>query len=107
MPITWPEPFGMVMVESLAAGTPVLAFAHGAAPEIVEHGGNGFLVKDEHEMAAVVERAADIDPMECRRSAERFAPERVAERYEAVYHERARFTAATGAGPAWAASRAR
>jgi glycosyltransferase involved in cell wall biosynthesis len=107
MPITWPEPFGMVMVESMAAGTPVLAFAHGAAPEIVEDGRSGFLVDDEHEMAAIVERAADIDPMECRRSAERFAPERVAERYEAVYHERARFAAPTGAGPAWAASRAR
>ncbi|MEA2246776.1 MAG: hypothetical protein QOH46_1305 [Solirubrobacteraceae bacterium] len=85
MPIRWPEPFGMVMVESLAAGTPVLAFAHGAAPEIVEHGHNGFLVKDEDEMAAVVERAGRIDPMECRRSAERFSPDRVAGRYEATY----------------------
>jgi len=55
-------------------------------------------------MAAVVERAAGIDAMECRRSAERFAPERVAERYEAVYHERARFAAPAAHGPAWAAS---
>jgi glycosyltransferase involved in cell wall biosynthesis len=85
MPITWPEPFGMVMVEALAAGTPVLAFNHGAAPEIVEDGKNGFLVGDEDEMAAKVEEAGRLDPLECRRSAERFLPDRIAARYEAVY----------------------
>lgn len=89
MPISWPEPFGMVIVESLAAGTPVLAFDHGAAPEIVEHGRNGFLVRDEHEMAAVVDQAGAIDPRECRRSAERFSPDRVAAGYEAVFYEAA------------------
>lgn len=76
------------------AGTPVLAFAHGAAPEIVEHGVNGFLVRDEDEMAAVVEKAADIDPARCRQTAaERFAPDRVAAGYESVYRDalRARF----------------
>jgi glycosyltransferase involved in cell wall biosynthesis len=85
MPITWPEPFGMVMVEALAAGTPVLAFDHGAAVEIVEHGVNGFLVHDEDEMAALVEHAAEIHPEDCRRSAERFSPHRVAAGYEAAY----------------------
>jgi glycosyltransferase involved in cell wall biosynthesis len=85
MPIRWPEPFGMVMVESLAAGTPVLAFNHGAAPEIVEHGKTGFLVEDEDEMAAVVDKAAEIDPMDCRRGAARFSPDRVAAGYEEVY----------------------
>jgi glycosyltransferase involved in cell wall biosynthesis len=90
MPISWPEPFGMVIVEALAAGTPVLAFAHGAAPEIVEDGVNGFLVKDEEEMIAAIEKAATIEPMRCRESAMRFAPDRVALGYEAVYHERLR-----------------
>ncbi len=86
MPIRWPEPFGMVMVEALAAGTPVIAFAHGAAPEIVEHGVNGFLVEDADEMAAMVEQAAGIDPEACRRTAaERFAPDQVAAAYEQVY----------------------
>jgi glycosyltransferase involved in cell wall biosynthesis len=86
LPIRWPEPFGLVMVEALAAGTPVLAFAHGAAPEIVEHGVNGFLVHDEHEMAAMVEKAAEIDPLRCRQTAaERFAPDQVALGYEAAY----------------------
>jgi glycosyltransferase involved in cell wall biosynthesis len=87
MPIRWPEPFGLVMVEALAAGTPVLAFPHGAAPEIVEHGVNGFLVQDEEEMATVVERAGELEPLRCRRSAERFAPDRVAHGYEAAYRD--------------------
>jgi glycosyltransferase involved in cell wall biosynthesis len=88
MPIRWPEPFGMVMVEALAAGTPVLAFAQGAAPEIIEHGKNGFLVNDEEEMAAAVHKAGEIDPQYCRDSAaRRFAPDRVAAGYEAVYRE--------------------
>jgi glycosyltransferase involved in cell wall biosynthesis len=85
MPITWPEPFGMVMVEALAAGTPVLAFKHGAAVEIVEHGVNGFLGENEDELAALVERAGDLKPEDCRRSAERFSPHRVAAGYEAAY----------------------
>jgi glycosyltransferase involved in cell wall biosynthesis len=85
MPIAWPEPFGLVMVESLAAGTPVLAFAHGAAPEIIQHGVNGFLVEDEHEMAAMVAKVAELDPETCRGSAERFSPDRVAAGYEEVY----------------------
>lgn len=87
MPIRWPEPFGLVMVEALAAGTPVLAFAHGAAPEIIEHGVNGFLVQDEEEMAAFVERAGELDPLRCRRSAERFAPDRVAAGYVTAYRD--------------------
>jgi glycosyltransferase involved in cell wall biosynthesis len=85
MPIRWPEPFGMVMVEALAAGTPVLAFPEGAAPEIVEHGINGFLVADEHEMAAMVDRVGEISPQACRASAERFSPDRVAQGYEGAY----------------------
>jgi glycosyltransferase involved in cell wall biosynthesis len=89
MPIRWAEPFGMVMVEALAAGTPVLAFPEGAAPEIVEHGINGFLVADEQEMAAMVDRAGQIDPMACRRSAERFAPDQIALGYEAVFRSAA------------------
>jgi glycosyltransferase involved in cell wall biosynthesis len=85
MPIDWPEPFGMVIVESLAAGCPVLAFPCGAAPEIVEHGCTGFLADDEEGLAALVARAGEIDPNACRRSAARYFPDGVAARYEAVY----------------------
>jgi glycosyltransferase involved in cell wall biosynthesis len=85
MPIRWPEPFGMVMVEAMSAGTPVLAFPEGAAPEIVEHGVSGFLVSDEDEMAAKVDDAGRLEPLQVRRSAERFAPDRIAAGYERVY----------------------
>jgi glycosyltransferase involved in cell wall biosynthesis len=85
MPIRWPEPFGMVMVEALAAGTPVLAFREGSAPEIVEHGETGFLVADEAEMAEAVERVSDIDPARCRAAARRFDADEVAAAYERIY----------------------
>jgi glycosyltransferase involved in cell wall biosynthesis len=85
MPIRWPEPFGMVMAEAMAAGTPVLAFREGAAIEVVEHGVSGFLVHDEDEMAAKVDEAGRLDPLQVRRSAERFAPDRIAADYEGVY----------------------
>jgi glycosyltransferase involved in cell wall biosynthesis len=85
MPIRWAEPFGMVMVEAMAGGTPVLAFPEGAAPEVVEHGVSGFLVSDEDEMVAMVPEAGRLDPLQVRRSAERFAPDRIAAGYERVY----------------------
>jgi glycosyltransferase involved in cell wall biosynthesis len=85
MPIRWPEPFGMVMVEAMAAGTPVLAFPEGAAPEVVEHGVSGYLAKDEEEMAAMLDDAGRLYPLQVRRSAERFAPDRVALGYEGAY----------------------
>jgi glycosyltransferase involved in cell wall biosynthesis len=97
MPIRWPEPFGMVMVEAMAAGTPVLAFPEGAAPEVVEDGVSGFLVADEDEMAARVPDAGRLEPLGVRRSAERFAPDRVAAGYEQVYRAAAMRGAPSGA----------
>lgn len=86
MPITWPEPFGLVMIEALACGTPVIAFAEGSAPEIVHSGSNGFLVEDELEMAEAVSNLACIDPAECRSSvATRFDVGVVVDGYERVY----------------------
>jgi glycosyltransferase involved in cell wall biosynthesis len=66
MPIRWEEPFGMVMIEALACGTPVIAFAEGAATEVVVMGRTGFLVDDEAAMAAAVPHLADIAPKDCR-----------------------------------------
>ncbi len=66
MPIRWEEPFGMVMVEAMACGTPVIAFPEGAARELVVEGRTGFLVEDEQAMAAAVSRLPGIDPRECR-----------------------------------------
>jgi glycosyltransferase involved in cell wall biosynthesis len=82
----------------------VLAFSHGAAPEIVEHGKTGFLVDDEDEMAAHVEQAAEIDPEDCRRSAERFTPDRVAVGYEQAYLDAAAGGEARGTRQAAAAA---
>jgi glycosyltransferase involved in cell wall biosynthesis len=66
MPIRWEEPFGMVMIEALACGTPVIAFAEGAARELVVDGKTGFLVADEAEMAAAVARLPRIAGAACR-----------------------------------------
>jgi glycosyltransferase involved in cell wall biosynthesis len=85
-PISWPEPFGLVMIEALASGTPVLAMDIGAAPEIVEHGRTGFLCRDEPEMIAALDRLVTIDRASCRASAEtRFSMDRMAQEYVEVY----------------------
>ncbi|MEA2333185.1 MAG: hypothetical protein QOH58_3323 [Thermoleophilaceae bacterium] len=86
MPIRWPEPFGLVMTEAMACGTPVIAFPEGSAPELVLDGETGFVVEDEHAMAEAVGRLDEIDPGRCRSSAkERFDAAPVAEAYERVY----------------------
>jgi glycosyltransferase involved in cell wall biosynthesis len=88
MPIRWDEPFGMVMVEALACGTPVIAFPQGAASEIVQHDVNGYLVEDEKAMAAAIADLHQINPANCRESvATRFSPETVAAGYVEIYAE--------------------
>jgi glycosyltransferase involved in cell wall biosynthesis len=91
-PIRWPEPFGLVMIEALACGTPVLAFPEGAAPEIVDHGRTGFLCRDETDMAACVPHVAALDRDACRLDvATRFSTARMARQHLALYrHELAR-----------------
>src|SRR5207248_1903867 len=69
-PIRWNEPFGLVMLEALACGTPVLAFPEGAAPEVVEHGRTGFLCHDEAQMAEAVGHLGEIDRTTCRAAVE-------------------------------------
>ena len=66
MPIRWEEPFGMVMVEALACGTPVIAFAEGAACELVIEGETGFLVEDEAAMGAAIGQLPRIAAAACR-----------------------------------------
>jgi glycosyltransferase involved in cell wall biosynthesis len=86
-PIRWPEPFGLVMIEALACGTPVLSFAEGAAPEIIEHGVTGFLCADEADMAGKLRLAPRLDRSRCRASvASRFAAERMVDDHLALYH---------------------
>jgi glycosyltransferase involved in cell wall biosynthesis len=87
MPIAWPEPFGLVMIEALATGTPVIAFDRGAASEIVVDGENGFLVEDVEGMAAAIDRLEEIDARHCRASVERFDVSTVCAAYQRVYSE--------------------
>lgn len=86
MPIQWAEPFGLVMVESLACGTPVVALRNGSVPEIVDHGVTGFVADDIDSFADAVGRVGTIDPAACRRAAEtRFSTDAMVEGYQAVY----------------------
>jgi glycosyltransferase involved in cell wall biosynthesis len=104
-PIEWDEPFGLVMIEALASGTPVVGFRRASVPEIVDHGGTGFVVDDVAGMAAAVERIGEIDRRTCRITAEaRFTVERMAVAYEDAYATvidlgPARPIAGSGSGP--------
>lgn len=85
-PIQWEEPFGLVMVEAMACGTPVVATRRGAVPEIVTEGVTGFLCDEPWELAGAIERARQLDPNKCREDArQRFDVPEMAARYEAAY----------------------
>jgi glycosyltransferase involved in cell wall biosynthesis len=85
-PIQWKEPFGLVMVESMACGTPVLASPRGAANEVVEDGVNGFFAEDVDAMVDKLRRLEDITPAMCRRRVEeRFSAQTMIAGYEEVF----------------------
>jgi glycosyltransferase involved in cell wall biosynthesis len=85
-PVDWPEPFGLVTIEALACGVPVIARPRGALPELLTDGHTGFLAETVEEMADAVRRIDRIDRADCRREAERrFSAERMAADYEAIY----------------------
>jgi len=86
MPGGWPEPFGLVAIEALACGTPVLTRRVGALPEIVREGIDGFFGDDSAQLAFLVDRVGTLDRKEIRRSVlERFSAERMASDYERIY----------------------
>jgi glycosyltransferase involved in cell wall biosynthesis len=87
-PIDWPEPFGLVMIEAMACGTPVVAFRRGSVPEIIEDGVSGFVVDNEDEALAALRRVPDIDRRGVRAAFERrFTARRMAEDYLRVYQQ--------------------
>lgn len=87
-PIDWPEPFGLVMIEALACGAPVIAYAHGSVAEIIRHGVTGFIVHDQQEAIQAAKMIDRIDRAACRAEFEqRFTATRMAENYQQVYQD--------------------
>ncbi|HEU4686490.1 MAG TPA: glycosyltransferase family 4 protein [Nitrospira sp.] len=105
----WPEPFGIVLIEALACGTPVLAYRRGSIPEIIEDGVSGFVCDDLDSMVAAIDRLPLLDRRRCREAFEaRFTVERMVRDYLEVYErllESARPYAHVGRQPARAVSR--
>jgi len=97
MPIRWHEPFGMVMIEAMASGTPVVALRRGSVPEIVQHGATGWICDDPDELPAALRRCDELEPSACvAHVRNRFSARVMAQGYEDVYrrvimdHRRAR-----------------
>jgi glycosyltransferase involved in cell wall biosynthesis len=85
-PIDWPEPFGLVMIEALACGTPVIAYSNGSVPEIIEHGRSGFVVENQEQALKAVQNISLLERCECRIFfEERFTSDRMAKDYVNVY----------------------
>jgi len=85
-PIQFDEPFGLSVIESMACGTPVIAFDRGSMPELIENGKNGFLVDNVDEAIEAVSRIEDVDRAACRHHVEQhFTVERMVEQYIKVY----------------------
>lgn len=84
--IGFDEPFGLSVIEAMACGTPVIAYARGSMPELIEHGVTGYLVESFDEAVAAIERVGEIDRAACRAAvARRFSVDRMAEQYIALY----------------------
>ena len=87
-PLQWEEPFGMVLIEAMACGTPVLSLARGAVPEVVVDGVTGFVRQDADELTEALDHLDEIDPRACRRHVEEsFGPDKMVTGYEQVYRD--------------------
>lgn len=87
-PINWPEPFGLVMIEAMACGTPVIAYPHGSVPEVIEDGVTGFIVEDTEGAARALRAISRIDRSKCRQQFEdRFTSFRMAQEYVLLYRQ--------------------
>jgi len=87
-PISWEEPFGLIMAESMACGTPVIAFNRGSVPEVIKDGKTGFIVKNINEAVRAIKKIDQIDRRECRKWVEKnFTVEKMVDEYEKVYYE--------------------
>ncbi len=90
-PIDWPEPFGLVMIEAMACGTPVVAYRRGSVPEVLEEGATGFVVEGLEDAIAAVERIPTLSRQRCREAfVQRFSASRMARDYVTIYEGLAR-----------------
>jgi glycosyltransferase involved in cell wall biosynthesis len=86
-PIDWPEPFGLVIIEALACGTPVIAYGHGSVPELIDDGVTGFIVHDQEQAIAAARAVHRLDRATCRATFERrFCSRVMAQQYLSLYH---------------------
>ncbi|MEH2068889.1 MAG: glycosyltransferase family 4 protein [Nostoc sp.] len=87
-PITWREPFGLVMVESMASGTPVIAMKLGSTQEVISHAKTGFLCNNIQECISAIDRVTELDRYACRKEVENnFSVQQMVDGYEAVYQQ--------------------
>src|SRR5680860_114959 len=87
-PINWEEPFGLVMIEAMACGTPVIAFSRGSVSEVVKHGKTGFIVENEKEMVKAIKNIDQIKREDCRKHVEEnFTIQKMVDGYEEVYEK--------------------
>jgi len=87
-PIEWPEPFGLVMIEALACGTPVIAYRHGSVPEVLEDGVTGWIVAGQDEAVQAIERVSTLSRTRCRQTFEaRFSVTRMTQDYLRIYQQ--------------------
>jgi len=85
-PIVWPEPFGLVMIEAMSCGTPVIAYGNGSVPEIIKNGVNGYIVENQEQAVAAIQKITELDRKQCRDDfIKRFSVERMASDYVALY----------------------
>ena len=90
-PISWPEPFGLVMTEAMACGTPVIAYNRGAVPEVMENGVSGFIVNTQQEAIDAIGQLDTIDRLQCRRAFERrFSAQHMTQSYLRLYEQQIR-----------------
>jgi len=107
-PIDWPEPFGLVMIEAMSAGTPVIAWCNGSVPEIVEPGVTGFIVQCLDEALEALHRVSTLDRLNVRKRFEdRFTVKRMAENYLMLYRRLADNARSSSRSPSFAESRDR
>ena len=87
-PIEWDEPFGIVMIEAMACGTPVIGFRRGSVPEVIQDGVNGFVVDNAMQMIASIDKVNDINRFTCRETAKnKFKTSLIAKQYLHMFHQ--------------------